>query len=248
MPSRPLLILGNIIAITVTIAAYAGALSWTVAGILILAALFFPLLANIALSRPQTRTHPPAMQPTTVRHSYAETKPQHKTNERHPSSNHQSMLKAEQRPTPRQQAVKPESQSAAGAGVFSIDGAKPIPPKDKPPPRLPPIKQGPNLNPTIPKGDYAEYDVELEAGGDFLGEATANGLINVYLLDEDNLDNLDEGEEFWSETCEEGVESTKLEFTAPSRGKWFFVVENADDRAINASVKIQKGLTRATPT
>ena len=85
-----------------------------------------------------------------------------------------------------------------------------------------------------------EYEVELESGKDFLGEVTADGLVNVYLLDEENMDNLDEGEEFWSETGEEGVETAKLEFTAPEQGKWFFVVENADDRAVSATVKIQK--------
>jgi hypothetical protein len=93
----------------------------------------------------------------------------------------------------------------------------------------------------IVKGDYAEYEVELDAGKDFSGEVTASGLVNIYLLDEDNLDNLDQGEEFWSETGEEGVENAKLEFTPPSKGKWFFVVENADDRAVSATVKIQKG-------
>jgi hypothetical protein len=113
--------------------------------------------------------------------------------------------------------------------------------KVEPPPRPPAVKLGPNFNPTIAKGDYTEYDVELEAGKDFSGEVAATGLVNVYLLDEDNLDNLDQGEEFWSETGEEGVETVALEFTAPSKGKWFFVVENADDRAISATVNLQKG-------
>jgi len=110
-----------------------------------------------------------------------------------------------------------------------------------PTPRPPAVQSGPDFNPTIAKGDYAEYEVELDAGKDFSGEVTASGLVNVYLLDDDNLDNLDQGEEFWSETGEEGVENAKLEFTAPSKGKWFFVVENADDRAVSATVKIQKG-------
>ena len=113
-------------------------------------------------------------------------------------------------------------------------------PKVTPPPKPPAVKPGPNFNPTIAKGDYTEYDIELDAGKDFSGEVTATGLVNVYLLDEDNLDNMDQGEEFWSETGEEGVEKATLEFTATSKGKWFFVVENADDRAVSATVKIQK--------
>jgi hypothetical protein len=109
------------------------------------------------------------------------------------------------------------------------------------------VKQGPNFNPTIAKGDYTEYDVELDAGKEFSGEVAATGLVNVYLLDEDNLDNLDQGEEFWSETGEEAVESAKLEFTAPTKGQWFLVVENADDRPVTATVKIQKRTASATP-
>ena len=129
----------------------------------------------------------------------------------------------------------------------TITAPKPGGPNVAPTPRPPVVKPGPNFNPTIVKGDYTEYDVELDAGKDFSGEVTATGLVNVYLLDEDNLDNLDQGEEFWSETGEEGVENATLEFTAPSKGKWFFVVENADDRAVSATVKIQKGTASTTP-
>ena len=132
-------------------------------------------------------------------------------------------------------------QPAKGSVVPSFNAPPADPQGAAPPSRLSPAKQGPDLNPTIAKDDYMEYDVELEAGKEFLGEVTADGLVNVYLLDEENLDNLDEGEEFWSETGEEGVELAQLEFTAPSKGQWFFVIENADDRAITATVKIQKG-------
>jgi hypothetical protein len=120
-------------------------------------------------------------------------------------------------------------------------------PNIAPTPRPPVAQRGPDFDPTIAKGDYAEYEVELDAGNDFSGEVKGSGLVNIYLLDEDNLDNLDQGEEFWSETGEEGVEYAKLEFTAPSKGKWFFVVENADDRALSATVKIQKGTASTAP-
>jgi len=120
-------------------------------------------------------------------------------------------------------------------------------PNVAPTPRPPAIRQGPDFNPTIAKGDYVDYEVELDAGNDFSGEVTASGLVNIYLLDEDNLDNLDQGEEFWSETGEEGVENAKLEYTPPSKGKWFFVVENADDRVLSATVKIQKGTASTGP-
>ena len=243
--SRPFLILGDIIAITVAIAAFAQAVSWTIAGILILVSLVLPLLANIVPPKAQL-AHVASRIPSASHHFNTDTKPQHKSAEKPSLSSHQSVAKTESKQHPKQQAVS-VPQPRQGQTVPSIGIPHPSPQGPSPPTRVPPIKQGPNLNPTIAKDDYMEYDVELEAGKDFVGEVTADGLVNVYLLDEENMDNLDEGEEFWSETGEEGVETAKLEFTALSQGKWFFVVENADDREIAATVKMQKGTTSRTP-
>jgi hypothetical protein len=229
MPSRPLLIIGNLIAITVTIAAFAQAVSWTVAGILILASLVLPLLVSVA---------PPGAGFTR--------NPQHTSAEKHSLTSHQSIMKTESKPNPKQQALRPPLPGSRQIGP-SVGAPHASPARTTLQSRVPSVIEGPDLNPTIAADDYIEYDVELEAGKGFLGEVTADGLVNVYLLDEDNMDNLDEGEEFWSETGEESVETAKLEFTAPSRGTWFFVVENADDRAITATVKIQKESTSTTP-
>jgi hypothetical protein len=242
MGSRPLLLLGNIVAIVVTIVAFVQAISWPVAGVLILVSLVLPLLANISPPRGAVTSHLSPRIPETTHHSQTEAKiPQHRTTEKHSLPNHSSSTRVDQR-TP----SKPEPAKTLGPKIGprltapTVSTLKPGPPKAGSAPRPLPIKQSPNFNPTIAKGDYTEYDVELDAGKDFSGEVTATGLVNVYLLDEDNLDNLDQGEEFWSETGEEGVEKATLEFTATSRGKWFFVVENADDRAVSATVKIQK--------
>jgi hypothetical protein len=244
VPSRPLLIIGNIIAITVTMAAFAQAVSWTIAGILILISLILPLLASIVPPRAQLIPHSASKTPGVNYRPNANTTPQHKSAEKHSSSGHQSIMKIESKSLPKQQAVRPPP-LGPGSVSPSISAPQAIPSRTSPP-RLPPENQGPNLNPTIAKDDYMEYDVDLEAGKNFLGEVTADGLVNVYLLDEENMDNLDEGEEFWSETGEECVETVNLEFTAPSKGKWFFVIENADDRAITATVKMQKGSASTT--
>ena len=234
MGSRPLLLLGNIVAIVVTIVAFVQAISWPVAGVLILVSLVFPLLANIGLPKGPMTSHQPPKTPATTHHSQTELKIlQHRTTEKHSPPGHSSYPKPEPAKT-----LGPKVSPKLTAPVVST--LKAGLPKVAPTPRSPPVKQGPNFNPTIAKGDYAEYDVELDAGKDFSGEVTATGLVNVYLLDEDNLENLDQGEEFWSETGEEAVEKTTIEFTAPSKGKWFFVVENAEDRAVSATVKIQK--------
>jgi hypothetical protein len=243
MSSRPLLLLGNIAAIIVTTAAFLQALSWPIAGVLILVSLVFPLLANISPPRGSMTLDPASKIPATTRHSQIETKsPQHRPPEKHATPNPQSSTEIDQRPSPKPEPVRSLG-SKVGPKVTASTITAPSfgPPNVAPTPRPPAVQPGPDFNPTIAKGDYAEYEVELDAGKDFSGEVTASGLVNIYLLDEDNLYNLDQGEEFWSETGEEGVENAKLEFTAPSKGKWFFVVENADDRAVSATVKIQKG-------
>lgn len=238
MPSRPLLILGNLIAITITIAAFAQALSWTIAGILILASLVVPLLVNLPPSTQLATQTAPSM-PSTTSHSNADANSQTKFTEKHSLSSHQP-TKNEPKLASKEQGLRPPL--SEHGPVIPQTGAPTIPPPGTNLlPKTSPMRQGPNFNPTIPRDDYAEYDVELEAGKDFLGEVAADGLVNVYLLDEDNMDNLDDGEEFWSEIGEEGVETAKLEFTATSNGRWFFVVENADDREVIVKVNIRTG-------
>ena len=242
MSSRPLLLLGNIVAIVVTIVAFVQAISWPIAGVLILVSLVLPLLANISPPKGPIASHLSPKIPPTTHLSQTEAEiSQHRAVDKHAPPSHSASSRVDPR-TP----SKPEPARILGPKVgpkltaATITVSKPESPRVPSLPRPLPVKQGPNFNPTIAKGDYTEYEVELDAGKDFSGEVTATGLVNVYLLDEDNLDNLDQGEEFWSETGEEGVEKATLEFTATSKGKWFFVVENADDRAVSATVKIQK--------
>ena len=243
------MLLGNIAAIMLTTAAFLQALSWPIAGVLILVSLVFPLLASISPPRGSMTSHTASKIPATTHHSQIETKSsQHRPPEKHTTPNHQSSTKIDQRPSPKPEPVRSLGPKVGPKLITStITAPKSGVPDVAPTPRPPAVRQGPDFNPTVAKGDYAEYDVELDAGNDFSGEATASGLVNIYLLDEDNLDDLDQGEEFWSETGEEDVENAKLEFTAPSKGKWFFVVENADDRALSATVKIQKGTASTAP-
>jgi hypothetical protein len=249
MISRPLLLLGNIVAIVVTIVAFVQAISWPVAGVLILVSLVLPLLANISPPRGAVTSHLSPKIPATTHHSQTDAKiPQHRTAEKHSLPSHLSSTKIDQRTPPRPEPAKTLGPKISPKLTATVSAPKPGLAKVVLVPKPMPIKQGPNFNPTIAKGDYTEYDVELDAGKDFSGEVTATGLVNVYLLDEDNLDNLDQGEEFWSETGEESVEKATLDFTATSKGKWFFVVENADDRAVSATVKIQKRLASTAST
>lgn len=82
--------------------------------------------------------------------------------------------------------------------------------------------------------------MELEEGSEVSCKVSATGPVNVYLLNEDNLNSLDTGEEFWSETGEEDVQDAVLSFTAPEKGKWFLVVENAGSKEVSTTVNIEK--------
>jgi cytoskeletal protein RodZ len=88
----------------------------------------------------------------------------------------------------------------------------------------------------ISQGDYEKYEVELKKGNELISEVKATGMVNVYLLDQENLTSLDMSDEFWQEAGEESVQDTTTHFTASSTGKWFLVVENADFKEITATV------------
>lgn len=121
---------------------------------------------------------------------------------------------------------------------------KPIPPRTTSQITLPakPVPPEPELGKptTVERGDYVSYDIQLEEGKSITCEVTANGRVNFYLLDEENLTSLDLGEEFWSETGEENTEKATLDFKAPQTGKWFLVVENIESREVTATTNVRK--------
>ena len=113
-----------------------------------------------------------------------------------------------------------------------------------------PVPSEPELGkPTVvARGDYVSYDVQLDQGKSITCDVTANGRVNFYLLDDDNLISLDLGEEFWSETGEENTEKATLDFKAPQTGKWFLVVENTESRDVTATVNVRKASPKNGPT
>ncbi len=111
---------------------------------------------------------------------------------------------------------------------MSVGIVKPVPPKIDPNARV------------IARGDYATFDVELNQRAEVVCEVTASAPVNVYLMDSDNLNSLDLGEEFWSEAGQEGVQKSALHFVAPQSGKWFLIVENTDNTQVSATVNIRK--------
>ena len=256
------MLLGNLTSIILSAAAILQAISWTIAGALIIAVLSITTLVPSQLkprataTRTTTRrtTHSTTLEPRPVRE---------KIQERTPVRQQRQILKEDiVRP-----AVQPKPETA-----------KVIPPKITPPKSIPssvspsqsapakpsPMKQSglkltpvgttptiavtvkpstPKVDPNtrvLTKGDYTTYDIELPGGADVTCDITASAPVNVYILDSDNLNSLDLGEEFWSEGGEEGVRKASLHFVAPQSGKWFLVVENSDNEQVSATANIRK--------
>jgi hypothetical protein len=278
LASKPVMLLGNLTSILLTIVALLQALSWTIAGLLIIATLSITTLLPLGgigdgAGRSQTKK--------TVNHlGLPESKfPRERTQEKQTARPHPVPAKPEPKPLPKHEPtksplqLKSELQKAMIPKVTPpkmIPGAvsptktipmkpnapsqgtlKPIPPKTLPPTLLPPqpVPPEPVLGKptTIERGDYVSYDLQLDQGKSITCEVTANGRVNFYLLDDDNLASLDLGEEFWSETGEEDIEKATLEFKAPQTGKWFLVVENTETRDVSATVTVKKTPPKTGP-
>ena len=278
MASKPVMLLGNLTSILLTIVALLQALSWTIAGLLILATLSVTTL--LPIGNPTGAGGRSQSKKATNHLALPESKyPREKPQDKQTARPHQLPGKPEQKPLPKHEPskspaqLKSEFQKAMIPKVTpprTIPGAvspakptpmkpnapnqgtlKPIPPKTTPvvlaPPK--PVPSEPELGKpaTIGRGDYINFDVQLEQGKSITCDVTASGIVNFYLLDEDNLTSLDLGEEFWSETGEEETENATLEFKAPANGKWFLVVENTETRDVSATVNIRKTQPKTGP-
>src|SRR5438093_1184997 len=273
------MLLGNLTSILLTIVALLQALSWTIAGILILATLSITTLlplGNPAGGAGRLQSKKPANHQALPESKY----PRERTQEKQPARPHQLPTRPEPKPAPRHEPSKSPAQlksdfqkamipkvtppktipapvspvkptqirtNAPNQGIL-----KPIPPKTTPailtPPKTVPSEPELGEPTTIERGDYVSYNVQLEQGKSITCDVTANGRVNFYLLDEDNLTSLDLGEEFWNETGEEDTEKATLEFKAPENGKWFLVVENTESREVSATVNMRKTPPKTGPS
>ena len=257
-----ILLLGNIAAIALTIVGLLQVLAWPIAGVLILTTLVLTTLMS----------HSPSMQPKTVPASSKRPATTHSTttdgrthatlaSEKQAPRSYIESTRIEQKGKPAPEHLKTVianvSLSRSKVEPFKTvssqqrqENLRSAPPSFAlPTPSqvgLTTPKTGPDMSPAITGGDYVSYDIELDKGKEVVAEVTGTGPLNVYILDGDNLDSLDLGEEFWSEAGEEGVEKAKLQFTAQEKGKWFLVVENAHTREVSATVSIKKAQPGST--
>ena len=265
------MLLGNLTSILLTIVALLQALSWTIAGLLIIATLSITTLLPLGntlrgaghsqskksanhLAQPESKSsRDRAQEKQTARPHQQPTKPEPKPVSKHEPSKSPAQVKSDfqkamiPKITPPKTipgAVSPAKPTPMKTNAPNQGILKPIPPKVTPviltPPKLVPSEPELGKPTTIERGDYVSFDVQLEQGKSISCELTANGRVNFYVLDEENLNGLDLGEEFWSETGEEDTERATLEFKAPANGKWFIVVENTESRDVSATVNMRK--------
>ena len=259
------MLLGNLASIILSAAAILQALSWTIAGAVIIAVLSITTLAPTRLGARTSpahsiskKTHSVTTEPRTVKE---------KTQEKQSAKQPRQSLRDEL------SRVSPQSKTESLTLSPKIDGPKLIPtsvspakqtttkPSSlKPEVKLTPVGTSPSVATTIKtpppkldpntrmitKGDYSTYDLELSQKTEVTCEVTATGPVNVYILDTDNLNSLDLGEEFWSEGGEEGVQKATLRFVAPQSGKWFLVIENTGDKEVSAKAIIHKSVSKPT--
>ena len=271
MASKPVMLLGNLTSILLTIVALLQALSWTIAGLLIIATLSVTTLLPLGntlggagrsqskkpanhLAQPESKSSRERTQEKqTARPHQLPTKPEPRPVPKHEPSRSPAQLKTDfqkamiPKITPPKMipgAVSPAKPTSIRPNAPNQGILKPIPPKTTPvvltPPKPAPSEPELGKPATIDRGDYISFDVQLEQGKSVTCDLTANGRVNFYVLDEDNLTSLDLGEEFWSETGEEDTERATLEFKAPQNGKWFLVVENTESRDVSATVNMRK--------
>ncbi|HYY92671.1 MAG TPA: hypothetical protein VE955_11855 [Candidatus Dormibacteraeota bacterium] len=255
MASRPVMVLGNLASIALAIAGILQAVSWTIAGAMILAILSITTLTPTRLSSGTGTSRSAAKK--TVHSTSAETKPVQVKIQQPVRSSSQTRSDFQKAMTPKITPPKtvPTSVTPAKPGQTRPGGPKqeairPVPVGPTPTAATTVKPSPPKLDPNtriVAKGDYATYDVELGQRMEVTCEVNATAPVNVYLMDADNLNSLDLGEEFWSESGEEGVMSASLHFVAPQNGKWFLVIENLDNREVQATANIRKSLAKTGP-
>jgi hypothetical protein len=208
------LLAGNLANLVIALLAFLEVIPWPVAGYLIIGSV---IIVTIASLRPRNE----ASSGETVEHRVA-------TSERpvQRPSMHAEKKTVDRSIEPRE--LKPKTVVAKAATERT--------PEEEPEEGRP--GEGPN---NIGEGDYLSYDVDLEKGEEFVGEVSADDDVNVYVLNEDNLNALDLDQEFWYEEGNEGVRNATVRFTAPDDGVWFFVVENDNNREVSATVKMSVG-------
>jgi hypothetical protein len=258
LASKPLVILGNLFCILLAIAGLLQYVSWTIAGALIIITLAILTLGPLAslssqpgIGHSSKKSGGRSIPETRLVHDKTQEKQNLKPHMKNEPQKASSEIRTEFQKTMTPRVTPPKTiptnfsptKPDTRPGSPTQGALRPIPPGSNQVALSPPKPAPPKLDPNtrvLARGDYASFDVKLDRGIEVVCDVTASAPINVYLLNKENLDSLDMGEEFWSETGEEDVAKATLSFVAQESGDWFLVVENTDHKEASATVKITK--------
>ena len=86
--------------------------------------------------------------------------------------------------------------------------------------------------------DYEAYGFNFEKGDYISGSIRSDVPINVYIVDNRNLERFKEEDEFTYEFEAEGITRLSVEFEIPKTRVWIILIENTDREAANVDINL----------
>src|SRR2546426_799351 len=86
--------------------------------------------------------------------------------------------------------------------------------------------------------DYEAYGFNFEKGDYISGSIHSDVPINVYIVDNRNLERFKEEDEFTYEFEAEGITRLSVEFEIPKTRVWIILIENTDREAANVDISL----------
>ena len=89
---------------------------------------------------------------------------------------------------------------------------------------------------SIKKREYQEYGVKLKKGETLKGEIRSDAPINIYFMNEQNLDKYVRDKAFEFEDGSENFWEGTIEYSVPKKDDWFLVLENEGKESVKVKV------------
>ena len=92
----------------------------------------------------------------------------------------------------------------------------------------------------IPRDEFETYGFDFEEGDVITGKITSNLPVNVYIMDNKNLERFEDEDEdgFDTELDSEQITRYSLKFLVPKTRPWHIVIENPNSKSVNVDVKL----------
>lgn len=90
----------------------------------------------------------------------------------------------------------------------------------------------------IPRDAFEPYGFDFEEGDVITGKITSNLPVNLYIMDNKNLERFEEEDDFYTELDSEQITRYSLNFLVPKTKTWHIVIENPNSKSVNVDVKL----------